>query len=140
MERDDRICGGGARGARNRKPGRRPGFLRADWSPDGKYLAGGRERADGTFSGIVVYSLASKQYRRLTDFGGDPQWLNDNRRLLFRQGFSQVFLIDSQTKEQAEVFSVDSGGLSYRLSKDNRTIFFVHWKQEADIWMLTLNE
>ncbi len=76
----------------------------------------------------------------MSEFGNQPQWLNDSRRLLFLQDLSRISLMDSQTKEQREVFSVDSGGLNFRLSKDNRTIFFVHWKQEADIWMLTLNE
>ena len=83
------------------------GLLKADWSPDGKCLAGGRELvADGIFSGIVVYSLESQRYRQLTDFGSHPQWLNDNRRLLFRQRASQISLIDSRTLEQCEVFSV----------------------------------
>jgi Tol biopolymer transport system component len=117
------------------------GLLKADWSPDEKYLAGGRELiADGVFTGIVVYCLESQRYRLLTDFGSHPQWLNDSRRLLFRQRPSQISVIDSRTLEQREVFSVVSGGLHFGLSNDNRTIYFSHWKEEADLWMLTLDE
>jgi eukaryotic-like serine/threonine-protein kinase len=44
-------------------------FLVNSWSPDGRRLAG---HVSGEHPGIVMYSLASRAYERLTDFGEWP--------------------------------------------------------------------
>ncbi|PYS56603.1 MAG: hypothetical protein DMF74_28180, partial [Acidobacteria bacterium] len=106
------------------------------WSPDGRRLAGGRTPGG---AGIVVYSLESQQYEKLTDFGSLPVWLSDSRRLLFpHQG--KLYLVDSQSKKIHEVLSVapyvfSSGGA---LSRDDRLIYFSLVTTEADIWLMTL--
>jgi len=104
------------------------------WSPDGRKLAG-----NPTPQGILVYSLESQQYEKLADFGASPVWLNDSRRLLFRnQG--KLYLIDSQSKKIHEVLSVapHEFGIGVTLPQDDRVIYFSLVTTEADIWLMTL--
>jgi Tol biopolymer transport system component/predicted Ser/Thr protein kinase len=106
------------------------------WSPDGRRLAGGRTPGG---AGIVVYSLESQQYEKLTDFGNNPVWLSDSRRLLFlNQG--KVYLVDSQSKQIREVLSAAPHdiGFAIALSRDDRLIYFTLVTTEADIWLMTL--
>ena len=118
-------------------PGR---FTAWSWSPDGQRLAGWRQRTEGAppASNIVLYSFESQQYEQLTDFGNDPTWLSDSRRLLFlRQG--QLWLADSQSKKVHELLSVAPHNIaSFGLSRDNRLICFILATTEADIWLMTL--
>jgi len=122
----------------------REGIFVSSWSPDGRRLA-------GSAAGIVVYSLDSHQYEKLTDFGSFPRWLSDSRRLLFEgrgklylidsqtKKFHEVFLFDSQTKRLHEVLSVSTpefGALA--LSRDDRLIYYSLYSYEADIWLMTL--
>ena len=121
-------------------------FTAWSWSPDGKKLAGMEQRAGvpsqtGSFKsfGIVVYSLDSHQYEKLTNFGRQPVWLSDNRRLLF-QDDSKLYLVDSQSKKFHEVMSVAPSefGIGATLPQDNRLIYFSLVTTEADIWMMTM--
>jgi len=117
-------------------------FTARSWSPDGSRLIGHARAAAGTFTGVVTYSLESQQYQRLTDFGDGwfSGWLSDGHRLLFSHDRA-VYLLDIESREIQEVFSFSSEIIRYpTLSPDNRWIFFVRQSNEADIWMLTLNE
>ena len=108
------------------------------WSPDGRKLAGNKLPA-GAPSSILVYSLESKQYEKLTDFGQNPVWLSDSGRLLFRhQG--KLYLIDSQSKKVRELLSVapNEFGIGVTISRDDRQIYFSLVTTEADIWLITL--
>jgi Tol biopolymer transport system component len=105
------------------------------WSPDARRLAGGRTPR----AGIVVFSLESHQYEKLTDFGSQPVWLSDSRRLLFPyQG--KLYLVDSQSKKIHEVLSVapHDFGNGVTLSRDDRLIYFSLVTTEADIWLMTM--
>ena len=51
------------------------------WSPDGQWWAGNGYA--GAPPGIYVYSLESEEYGKLTDTGGRPRWLGDNRTLVY---------------------------------------------------------
>jgi len=108
------------------------------WSPDGRKLAGNKLRA-GALHGILVYSLETQHYEKLTDFGGMPVWLSDSRRLLF-QNQGKLYLIDSQSKKVREVLSVAPNklGLGVTRSRDDRLIYLSLVTTEADIWMMTL--
>src|SRR5215831_12871290 len=109
------------------------------WSTDGTKLAGGQAPPPPS-SGIVVYSLATQQYSKLTDFGDLPRWLSDSRRVMFRMS-GKLFLVDSQTQKFREVLSVEPNSfMGFTLSRDDRTIYFSLETVEADIWMMTLNE
>jgi dipeptidyl aminopeptidase/acylaminoacyl peptidase len=114
-------------------------FQAWSWSSDGRRLAGHRILANGLRSGVIIYSLESRKFERLTDFGVGPVWLKDNRRLLFfRQ--DKLYLVDSQSKKAHEVLSVAPHNLSAKLvlSRDNRMIYFGLSQTEADIWLMSL--
>jgi Tol biopolymer transport system component len=113
-------------------------FAARSWSPDGRWLAGQDIHPGHPRGGILIYSLESQTYQRLTDFGAGPEWLSDSRRLLFNfQG--KLFLVDSQSKKSREVLSVPGESLfEASLSRDNRQIYFTRRTNEADIWMATL--
>jgi Tol biopolymer transport system component len=106
------------------------------WSPDGRKLAGNKLPA-GAPSSILVYSLETQHYEKLTDFGRDPVWLNDSRRLLFHhQG--KLYLIDSQSKKVRELLSVSPNefGFGVTISRDHRQLYFSLITTEADIWLM----
>ncbi len=106
------------------------------WSTDGRKLAGWQKPPGGT--GILVYSLESQQYEKLTDSGSTPVWLSDSRRLLF-QNEGKLWMVDSQTKKVKELLSVDPHTLgNFALSRDNRMIYFNLNANEADIWLMSL--
>jgi Tol biopolymer transport system component len=108
------------------------------WSPDGRKLAGNKLPAGAPIS-ILVYSLETQHYEQLTDFGQNPVWLSDSRRLLFRhQG--KLYLVDSQSKKVREVLSVvpNEFGNGFTISRDDRQLYFSLVTTEADIWLMTL--
>ena len=121
------------------------GCLMRSWSPDGRTLAG-MQASPGQFggmqvvpqSGIVIYSLVTQTYEKLTDFGQGPFWLSDNRRLLFYRD-DKIYLVDSQSKRVREVFSIAPRRFrGFVVSRDNRLIYFSIETTEADIWLMTL--
>ena len=130
------------------EPSPLPPFPHADmafnawsWSPDGRRLAGFLQRKDGTFAGICVYAFATKEHRHVTDFGLDPIWLADSRRLLFNHA-GRIWLVDSETKRAHEVLSIAPHEIARRgfaISRDDRRICFSLATTEADIWLLSLN-
>jgi eukaryotic-like serine/threonine-protein kinase len=132
-----------------------PPFAVWSWSPDGQHLAGqrylrtpqalsvhdtrpgGRQSAQSG-GGIVVYSLASRSYTRLTDYGEFPVWLGDSRRLVFSSA-GKLFLIDRASKKVRELLSVTGETLSApSVTRDDQWIYFQRGTSESDIWMATL--
>jgi Tol biopolymer transport system component len=110
------------------------------WSPDGRRLAGWQGRVEGGgLGGILVYSLETQQYEKLTDFGSEPVWLRDSRRMLF-QDQGRLYLLDSQSKKAHEVLSVTPHivGYAVTVSRDDRQIYFSLVTTEADVWLMTL--
>ena len=109
-----------------------------DWSRDGKWLAGYVRTKGGDPGGIALFSLETRTYRGVVDFGEWPSWLGDSRRLLFdHQG--RIFLLDAESKEYRELFAHPAGRADLaRPSKDESTIYFTLSTAEADIWLLTL--
>ena len=109
------------------------------WSPDGRKLGGWLVRPGSRGeAGITVYSFASRQFTRLTDFGSQPAWMHDSRRLMFGDR-SKFYVVDAESKELRELFSVwphDING--FALSHDNRTLYYVLGNTEGDIWMARL--
>jgi Tol biopolymer transport system component len=106
------------------------------WSTDGRRLAGW---AVGGSRGIIVYSLESRTYEKLTDAGSFPVWLSDNRRLLFIDQ-RKIQLVDSQTKKVHEVLSAApyAIGQGFSLTRDDRLIYYHLTQTEADIWLMTM--
>ena len=111
-------------------------FVVNSWSRDGERLVG---QAGLAPKGIVMYSLRSGAYTRLTDFGEFPVWLPDSQHVLFVSGGKDVFVVDARTKTSRKVFSVTRDFLGPpQLSRDGRTAYFSRRVTEADIWLLTL--
>jgi Tol biopolymer transport system component len=111
-------------------------FAANSWSPDGERLAGQPRFSD---AGIIIYTIRTGAYERLTDFGEWPVWFPDSRRLLFVSGGKEFFVADVETKEVRTVFSVDRDVVGPpRLSRDGREMYFSRRVTEADIWILTL--
>jgi Tol biopolymer transport system component len=115
-------------------------FSAWSWSPDGGSIAGLEQRADGSYAGIVVYSVGSRTFEKLTDFGVDPVWLGDGRRLLFLHE-GKIHLVDRQSKKTRELLSVAPQEIARRgfvVSRDDRQICFSMASLEADIWLMNL--
>jgi len=73
-------------------------------------------------------------------FGLNPQWLRDNRRLLFwNEG--KLFLLDTELMQHREILRLEPPAYItslYSIAADNRTIYFTQAVSESDIWMLEL--
>jgi serine/threonine protein kinase/Tol biopolymer transport system component len=116
-------------------------FVAWSWSQDGKRLAGYRRLEDGTNAGIVIYSFDSREFERLTEFGRNPVWLSDNRRLLFFHPYERkLFLVDSETRDWKELVTSTDNINFPDISPDNRYIYASVREEEADVWLLTFNE
>jgi Tol biopolymer transport system component len=111
------------------------------WSPDGEYLA-----SEYCFA---LFSFESETYVRPADFGANPRWLSDSRRVLISatDDSSPIFLFDIESERYHEVLSSEILSIAPdivrpwpAISPDDRTIYFGRRRREADIWMLTLNE
>jgi len=112
-------------------------FVVNDWSPDGSRLAG---QAGLGEHGIIVYSLVSQTFERLTDLGGYPVWLPDGRRLMFVAGGRNFYLVDIRTRKVDRVFSVQRDIIGPpQLTRDGREAYFTRRVTEGDIWLVTLS-
>jgi eukaryotic-like serine/threonine-protein kinase len=111
-------------------------FLVNSWSPDGVRLAG---HSDSARQGIMMYSLQSRKYERLTDFGQWPMWLPDSRRVLFVAAGKAFFIVDAQSKQVRKVFSVTRDIIGPpQLTRDGKIAYFSRRVTESDIWLLRL--
>jgi serine/threonine protein kinase/Tol biopolymer transport system component len=115
-------------------------FAPASWSPDGLRLAGTLQKPDESpLPGVVLYTLASQRYDRLTELGENPVWFHDSSHLLFvNQG--KVFCADVRTRNIRKVaepapHSSFSAGI---LAPGDRSLYLVRTTEEGDIWMLEM--
>ncbi len=89
--------------------------------------------------GIFVESAESGERRRLTEFGENPVWLSDNRRLLYLDAGS-IRLLDTATGRSSvvvppvraprEIFYFD-------VSMDDAFIVVNEMSTQSDIWLMT---
>jgi Tol biopolymer transport system component len=113
-------------------------FIAWGWSADGRKLAGFHRGIEEFDTGIGVYSFTTGRLEPLVEFGGFPLWLKDSRRLLFVSG-GRLLLIDTQTKQTRELFSVAPHRIEgFTLSRDDRQIYFSRASNEADIWLVSV--
>ncbi len=112
-------------------------FIPWSWSSDGQKLAGWEARIGERF-GIVLYSLESQRYEKLTDFGTRPTWLSDGRRLLFYHK-DKLYIVDNKSKKVREVLSTNANDITgLALLRDDRHIYFSLKIAEADIWLMSV--
>ena len=112
-------------------------FVVNAWSPDGARLAG---QAGLAAHGIITYSLQSRRFERLTDFGGYPVWLPDSRHLLFVSGGREFYVVDTRSRKIEKIFSVTRDIIGPpQLTRDGREAYFSRRVTEGDIWLLTLD-
>jgi len=108
-------------------------FTPWSWSSDKSMLA-------GHANGIVVYDVKNRQLNKYTEFGTDPCWLKDNRRLVFK-GSKKIYILDTQSRKYHEIFDVGETGFpdGLTISPDNHTIYFsLSTTAEADLWLINL--
>ncbi|HSQ32308.1 MAG TPA: protein kinase [Gemmatimonadaceae bacterium] len=114
-------------------------FFVNSWSPDSQYLVGQLGPVGFGSHGIAMYSLKSKQFQKLVDFGEWPVWLPDSRRVLFVAGGKAFYIVDATTKRVRKVFEVQRDVVGPpRITRDGRNIYFSRRVTEADVWMLDL--
>lgn len=105
------------------------------WSPDGKYLTGIAQNANGRVPGIFAYSIENKTYRKLNEKGSNPIWLSDSYRILFNLD-DKIYLLDTTIGKSREVFASRGNNVDqFEISRDNRTIYYGIDLLEADIWI-----
>jgi Tol biopolymer transport system component len=86
-----------------------------------------------------MYSLASRTYERLTDFGEWPVWLPDDRRVLFVAAGKAFYILDTRTKQVRKIYSVTRDVIGPpRLTRDAKAMYYSRRVTESDIWLLTL--
>lgn len=114
-------------------------FVAWSWSPDGKKLAGWRsDSVETEYADSYIYSIESNNYEKLSDNASRVFWLSDNRHLIFAK-VGKLIVIDSQTKTEREVLSVEPQFIySPVLTPDNKRIVFSVATIESDIQMLSL--
>jgi Tol biopolymer transport system component len=125
-------------------------FRAYSWSPDGKWLAGDGWRKDASvLKGVFLYSFDSGKFEKLVEAeplraGCNPIWLADSRTLLYTSKVSnernEIFMIDRVSKKSTKIYSPPPSTIidSLSISKDNRTIFYMHPNPEGDIWLMTM--
>ena len=121
--------------------GRSPeGFIPQGWSPDGTMLVGWQPLNEKR--AIVIYTFAEQRYETFAiGFGGFPIWLNDNQRVLFREG-RKLFVLDRLSGKWREVLALKPPSQigSHALSRDNQRLYYTSGSSEADIWLLNIEQ
>jgi eukaryotic-like serine/threonine-protein kinase len=125
-----------------RPEGGREVFSPTSWSADGQLLAGTLERTDGSsVPGVVVFSLASGRYEKLTDVGTVPIWLHDSRTLLYLHE-GKVFLRALDAREPRLLLDPPPNSVftNVAVGPDDRALYAVRDSDEGDVWMMTTRD
>lgn len=111
-------------------------FWPAAWSSDGRKLIGGCN-LDGQRLVLATYSFETSQLEKISDIGSASMaWLQDDRRALFIVD-GTVFITDTETKKHRLLFAgAPDRIIGFRLSRDNRWLYYILESVESDIWLL----
>jgi serine/threonine protein kinase/Tol biopolymer transport system component len=115
-------------------------FTANSWSADGRWLAGNEDRSSGdSIPGIMLYSVPSARYSRLTDRGIFPYWLHDSRHLIYRDAGGLSWL-DTRTREARPLLEPLSNTAfgAFCTSPDDRVLYVVRETDEGHIWILSM--
>jgi eukaryotic-like serine/threonine-protein kinase len=112
----------------------------ARWSPDGRRIVALESPAgnvDST-SGIVVYSVATRQYQRV---GNDPAyalaWLSNDTIVFAARGALTVVNIDTGVRREVKTAAPASTPRSIVAAPDGRSIYIRRTNTDGDIWLAT---
>ncbi len=110
------------------------------WSPDADWLAGWKvSKSTGKFMGIVAYSLQQRKYETLTNFGTEPVWLKDNRRMVFVDDNGKLFIVDLYDKKPRRIgrgFDKEINTIS-QFPSDDRFLYLTTLSRESDVWLIS---
>ncbi|HJQ68637.1 MAG TPA: protein kinase [Blastocatellia bacterium] len=111
-------------------------FWPGAWSSDGRRMIAGVVWP-GTLPIFIVYSIETGQIEKIGDSGSTTStWLEDNRRVLFIVDGS-IVITDTTTKKQRPFFTESPDRIvGFRVSRDNRWLYYIRESVEADIWLL----
>ena len=118
-------------------------FAPTSWSRDGQTIVGNRSYTDRFVpGGIFTYSLTTRMFKMIVEWGAGARWLNDSRRLIFPDAVNRkIFLVDTRSGQRQEVLSIASQDLgAIRLTADNKTLYFHVSTTESDVWQLNLTD
>jgi serine/threonine protein kinase len=113
-------------------------FYATSASPDGKYISGFQANLSNIKNeGIVIYSINSKSYQKLTDSGTGPNWFNDSKRILYSID-NRFYVLSIETKKSHPANDIPINLIDawvYVLSPDSKSIYFINEEKESDIWL-----
>jgi serine/threonine protein kinase len=107
-------------------------FVAQQFAADGRRLLGvGSPGWD-----LFVYSLDTKNYQHFPEARGGS-WLPDGQSILYMRD-SKLFRIDTQSGEIQELYEIpeDFQRGPQRLSWDFKSLYYMQFETESDIWML----
>jgi serine/threonine protein kinase/sugar lactone lactonase YvrE len=106
------------------------------WSPDGTELAG------VVGGGIGIYSLKTRQIKKVVDRGIQPQWIDRNNLLFFDETGPVIVELGTGRRRAVPVRSLNLPGVNWndveairRLSADGSTLYIRQVLEQGDIWM-----
>ena len=113
-------------------------FSENSLSPDGKYIVGNKQKiVSGNLAGMFIYSIADKSYKKISDSGVDPVWLNDSKRILYSEK-DRFYIMDTRSGKSKFIYNINQlftpTANMYTMSPDNKTIYYVKEEKESDIW------
>jgi len=109
------------------------------WSPDGRWIAGSNKVASR--DRLRVFDLQTKTHRIVAQDASSPEWLPDSRHLIFNRS-THVVLLDTVTGRERPIMQIDrpfdQWGRTVTLSRDGRTLAYLQFQTEGDVWLMTL--
>ena len=117
----------------------------ADWSSDGARLAGVLKQPSGQRK-LAIYTLASRSYRVYDVECLQPiVWIEHDRSILYLRSGS-LYALDPASGREHEVLTPARLGRGagsspiyrYGLSADGKSLFVIVWRDQADIWQVSL--
>jgi Tol biopolymer transport system component len=91
--------------------------------------------------GSRLLDLQTGNHRALATDASSPEWLPDSRHLLFNRS-SHIVLLDTITGSERPIMQVDrpfdQWGRTVTLSKDGRTLAYLQFQTEGDVWLMML--
>ncbi len=111
-----------------------------DWSNDSKkLLLSFSDQLSGENS-LRVFNFDTLTYEKMTDSGGYPIWLKDNRHFIFDRKKS-LYICDTQTKKITELYKPPTYEIqNANISPDNKMIYFRYLQVDSDVWLLDASQ